>query len=390
MSSSGGVRSSVKRRRGDFEEPDTTSPKKYKYSTGEFALEALNLSPSVTKCEVGSTVTLEVLIRSNREQDHLNLEFEWMNDWETLTEEPPYSQVRQSQLKIHPVNFEMNSCSFRCSVTNWCRDGTRHTIFTDEFILSVESKLDQLKPVILSKHALFSKGKPVPSLLNGCVNLANTSYALIQNTPKSWSNKTAFSCHSMRGSDDVSKEKSLIGYGDIFKGLVPGAKVAIMGRPGIGKTTLSYTLIYDWAHSNVIFENIRCVFLIDLHFSPKDKKISLAGILSLFLEGDNVDEYETLIHNLDGEGVCFIITGLEKYNPTKKKDTFIYKLLAGDILLKSAVIATCQPSTASRWNLQQDNVQQIEILGLSESNIMNTFKGTHSVQELKQINSAGI
>ena len=100
-----------------------------------------------------------------------------------------------------------------------------------------------------------------------------------------------------------------------------------------------------------------------------DSSFNLSSVLKRYF-ADNIDaasECSKCITEKDGEGVCFLLDGLEDYSVVNKNDTFLYKLFKGEILSKSVVVVTSRPSAAVKF--QHLATRQVEILGLSKTQI---------------------
>ena len=95
----------------------------------------------------------------------------------------------------------------------------------------------------------------------------------------------------------------------------------------------------------------------------------MSDLLQLFYS--NNEELITTrdcIEKNDGEGVCFVIDGLDEYQPQNKKKSVIYKLLDKTSLPRAMIIVSSRPSATP--TLKKDVVtKRIEVFGFSKQQI---------------------
>ena len=77
---------------------------------------------------------------------------------------------------------------------------------------------------------------------------------------------------SYQGRDRKRIAIPLNDYKELFKDMRPeGNRILIKGDPGIGKTTFTHKLAYDWATGNL--NNFELVLVIKLKFAEKDQSL---------------------------------------------------------------------------------------------------------------------
>ena len=170
--------------------------------------------------------------------------------------------------------------------------------------------------------------------------------------------------------DDIFANKDSIEYEDVFTNLESGTRLLIEGRPGSGKTTLVHKFSQDWGRGKLQLKNIKLVFLVHLREFFNDSKIELRDIVQKYytLEGKHMVE-RILEYSVDhnGEGLCFILDGLDEYNPDSKGKTFIFQLIKKELLPKSIVIVASRPAATTK--LRNIATRQVEVIGFLKQQI---------------------
>ena len=170
--------------------------------------------------------------------------------------------------------------------------------------------------------------------------------------------------------DDIFANKDSIEYEDVFTNLENGTRLLIEGRPGSGKTTLVHKFSQDWGRGKIQLKNIKLVFLVHLRGFFNDSKIGLRDIVQQYytLEGKHmVEQILECSVDYNGEGLCFILDGLDEYNPDSKGRTFIFKLIKKALLPKSIVIVASRPAATAK--LRKIATRQVEVIGFLKQQI---------------------
>ena len=170
--------------------------------------------------------------------------------------------------------------------------------------------------------------------------------------------------------DDILKDKDRIEYEEVFSNLVSGTLLLIEGRPGSGKTTLVHKFSQDWASGKLNLKNIRLLFLIHLRVLLNDPSIELRDILKYYYE-DQI-ELDQISEQFSGEGLCFVLDGLDEYSPKGKKNTTIFKLINKQLLPKSIVVVASRP--AAVVHLKSVATKRVEVLGFQREQISQYIK----------------
>ena len=170
--------------------------------------------------------------------------------------------------------------------------------------------------------------------------------------------------------DKVIAKKEKIEYSEVFGEYKSSELVLVEGRPGSGKTTLVHKIIKDWTNGLVLRE-ADLVFLITLRFANKftDEESPSNLYTQLQFKDQELKSFSVDIERQDGEGVCFIVDGLDEYHCQDKNSSIVYQLLDKRYLSKSMVIATSRPAAAA--GLKNKLVtKRIETFGFSKEQIL--------------------
>ena len=180
-----------------------------------------------------------------------------------------------------------------------------------------------------------------------------------------------YSRFTIRGDmDDIMKDKESIDYDSVFKNLISGARLLIEGRPGSGKTTLVHKVSRDWAKNELQWKNIELLFLVHLRHFFSDPEIGIPDLIKYhYTRKPSVDQIEEYAEQRNGEGLCFILDGLDEYTPPKSKlmTSTIFKLIRKEILPKAVVIVASRPSGSAK--IRNVATKQVETLGFLKREI---------------------
>ena len=144
----------------------------------------------------------------------------------------------------------------------------------------------------------------------------------------------------------------------------------VEGRPGGGKTTLVNKVARDWARGVDVLKNANMVFLIPLRNLTPEEDGNLSDILEPFY--DDTKMCEQLLNDIKkshGEGVCFIVDGLDEYQPQDKDASVIYRLIRKSYLRKAMVIVASRPMATAPLRDRCSMTRRIEVLGFNEQQI---------------------
>ena len=189
---------------------------------------------------------------------------------------------------------------------------------------------------------------------------------------KSSTRNTDPSHYSMRGdADDILVTKERIKYKDVFEKYDSGATYLILGRPGGGKTTLVHKVVKDWANGYVMCK-AELVFLINLRlFNSEINDAKLPDVLTLYYyDSTALEIVSKTMEREQGRGVCFIIDGLDEYQPQNKRKSVFYALLEKRYLPQAMVIVSSRPAAATDSLKEKVVAKQIEVFGFTKEQIL--------------------
>ena len=138
-----------------------------------------------------------------------------------------------------------------------------------------------------------------------------------------------------------------------------------MGRPGSGKTTLVHKVIKDWASGKALAKS-KLALLLTLRLLNDSQDETLEKVLqTLYCDEDTI----TILPDIrDGEGVCFVLDGLDEYQPHNREKSVVLKLLDRKCLPKSMIFVFTRPSVTEQ--LDKDLITKtIEVFGFKKEQI---------------------
>ena len=170
--------------------------------------------------------------------------------------------------------------------------------------------------------------------------------------------------------DDIMTDKESIEYDMVFTNLGSAICLLIEGRPGSGKTTLVHRFSKDWASGNpkLNLRNIKLLFLVHLRGFFNNPHITLRDIIKLYYTDESM--VDVITHEAEensGEGLCFILDGLDEYRPKSKKNTFIFKLIKRLHLPNAVVIIASRPAASVQFRKMAD--KKIEVIGFLKAQV---------------------
>ena len=316
---------------------------------------SLTIERQSRKIEVfdGKSTLLGVQVSPNE-----SVSYQWMKDDQPLSDDLVYSNVHSDILVISHACQGVEG-KYTCYVSI----GTEQVISR---AVVVEVVFPPEKKCLIKR---YSRQREIPENLWPPVG-TNTFINLV--LIKQDKEKTRDHSYSVLGDmDDIIKEKETIEYKQVFGKYVKGGLVLIEGRPGSGKTTLVHKVTRDWATRGDVLAGSKMVFLVRLRFlDSKKTDHTLSCVLELFYQ-DKLELKQVLcdLNNIDGEGVCFIIDGLDEYQHEGKEKSVIYPLLRKEYLPDAMIIVASRPVATAE--LRHDPVNKhVEVLGFAKNQIL--------------------
>ena len=172
--------------------------------------------------------------------------------------------------------------------------------------------------------------------------------------------------------DDIIGAKEKVEFEEVFGQYKSGALILVEGRPGSGKTTLMHKVTRDWGKKNNILVNAEIVVLVPIRlFGTNNREISLSDIFKKYIATDSkrCRLLEVIEDNM-GEGVCFIIDGLDEYEYHNNYDTVILELISKHKLPLAMVIVASRPVGTAFVRDKAPVTKRIEVIGFKKNQIL--------------------
>ena len=326
-------------------------------------------------CNVSEEMSalLEVQISANHET---TITYQWMKDGTPLNDNSTYCGTCKQILCINDVTMALEG-TYYCEVQTHDNEKLQSELIKLTVIVPPEKRT--LIDRYLSQLEVPEDTWP-PVSNNTYINLA-----LIKQSEINKAGEYAY--NTIQGDiDDILKDKEKIEYNEVFSRLETGARLFIEGRPGSGKTTLVHKVSRDWAKNELNLDSIRLLFLVHLRGFFNDPDIQLTDIMKRYYKNESsVSSIISHAESNSGEGLCFILDGLDEYSPPKKNETMIFQLIKRNILPKSVVIVASRPAAVAQ--LKKVATKRVEVLGFEKEQIFQyiekyNFSGTKKTVNL--------
>ena len=284
--------------------------------------------------------------------------YQWMKDGAPLNDDSTYCGTHKQILCINDVTMASEG-TYHCEVQT----------HDNEKLQSEPIKLTVIVPP--EKRTLIDRYLSQPEVPEDTwPPVSNNTYINLALIKQSEINKAGeYAYNTIQGGiDDILKDKEKIEYNEVFSHLKTGARLFIEGRPGSGKTTLVHKVSRDWAKNELQLDSIRLLFLVNLRGFFNDPDIQLTDIMKRYYENESyVSSIISHAESNSGEGLCFILDGLDEYSPKKKNETTIFQLIKRNILPKSVVIVASRPAAVAQ--LKKVATKRVEVLGFEKEQI---------------------
>ena len=256
----------------------------------------------------GKASLLEVLVSKSEE-----LCYQGKKDGQAISDSLAYSGVHTAILAINPAS-QRTRRKYICHVMK-----DSENVISSEVLLTVS--ISPEKKLLIDS---YSKDTDVPEDSWGPhVTSTFINLALIMKRKTDTDDYK----YSVRGNvDDILETKVKIEFKEMFGTYERGALVLVDGRPGSDKTTLVHKVSWDWATGGEVLKNAKLVFNIPLRSLAYEKTENLSDLLGVLYPNKNMcDQLVSDIENSNGEGVCFIIDGLDKFHPQDGTKSVIHR-----------------------------------------------------------------
>ena len=300
----------------------------------------------------GTSTLLEVLVSDSKGVSYL-----WKKDGHAISDNLAYTGTHTAILAISPA-IQGTQGEYICHVMK-----DREEVISEEILLTVSfSPEKKLLIVSYSKQQDVPEDSWPPHMTSTFINLV-----LVKKSKGVMDDYK----YSVRGNvDDILETKEKIEFKDVFGTYKGGALVLLEGRPGSGKTTLAHKVSRDWATCGEVLKNAKLVFNIPLRSLGNEKTKSLSDLLGLLYQNQNMcDQLVSDIESSNGEGVCFIIDGLDEFHPEDETKSVIHRLLYDKYLSAAMIIVASRPVATGKLRSKPHVSRRIEVLGFSQQQI---------------------
>ena len=185
--------------------------------------------------------------------------------------------------------------------------------------------------------------------------------------------------YSVQGDmDDIIAAKENVEYEKEFGKYESGTLLLVEGRPGSGKTTLMHKVTRDWAIKRNVLLGAEIVVLVPLRlFFGED--VTLSSIFEKYIDSDSQrNKFIESAKERNGEGICFIIDGLDEYELNNDRSTLVYKLIHKHVLRLAMVIVASRPVGTATVRNEASVYKRIEVLGFKNKQIMKYVKSYYN------------
>ena len=290
------------------------------------------------------------------------ISYQWLKDGLPLKEGEDFIGTNKPILCINNSFICKSEGAYVCKITSENDHTPASLVYSEHIYVSVT--VPPLKKVLMERYCTqpeIPEDSWPPRGGNTYINLALIKQGSIEKAGK-------YARNTIQGDmDDIFANKDSIEYKDVFTNLKSGARLLIEGRPGSGKTTLVHKISQDWGRGKL---QLKLLFLVHLRGFFNDSKIGLRDIVQQYYTQEGKHMVEEILENSvnsNGEGLCFILDGLDEYNPDSEGQTFIFKLIKKELLPKSIVIVASRPAATA--NLRRIATRQVEVIGFLKKQI---------------------
>ena len=301
----------------------------------------ISLEPSDTTVADEKSTLLEVLVSHSSEA----VSYQWMKEDQPLCDSSSFCGTHSSILLIHKASQGVQG-EYHCQVNLGLVQ-----LSTSPVQVTVTFPPDKQR--LLN---LYSCQKEVPQDSWPIVG-PNTfvDVALIDTTKGS----KKFSV--VEGEvDDILQTKlksSTVSLIEAFNQYEEGALIIVEGRPGSGKTTLTFKITKDWV-SGKMLRKANKVFLLSLR-----KDYHKLELFKSFYHS-KAQAYVEQLEECGGKGSCFILDGYDEFSNSQGDQSVIHQLIHKAYLPLAMVILTSRPAATA--TLRPKAMRRFECLGFTK------------------------
>ena len=159
--------------------------------------------------------------------------------------------------------------------------------------------------------------------------------------------------------DDIlqTRLKSTVSLIEAFSQYEEGALITVEGRPGSGKTTLTFKMTKDWVNGKMLTKANK-VFLLSLR-----KEYDKVELFKSFYQS-KAQTYVEQLEECGGKGSCFILDGYDEFSNSQGDQSVIHQLIHKTYLPLAMIILTSRPVATA--TLRPKATRRFECLGFTK------------------------
>ncbi len=310
----------------------------------------------------GKSTLLEVQVEASDQTNiSYQISYQWQKDGLPFDDGEDFVGADKPILFLHATSLSVRG-TYKCVLNA----STGSVLSSDPIVVQVS--VPPLKKALVDRYCAqpeIPEDSWPPHGSNTYINLA----LIKQRKQRRIDIAGEYARNTIQGSvDDTVADKESIEYETVFSDFESGTRLLIVGRPGSGKTTLVHKFSKDWASGIYKLKNVKLLFLVHLRAFFSNPDIKLRDMLERYYGQESmVEEVVQFADEHSGEGLCFILDGLDEYNPESRNSTFIFQLIKRERLPKAVVIVASRPAATAE--LREVASKQVEVIGFMKVEI---------------------
>ena len=160
----------------------------------------------------------------------------------------------------------------------------------------------------------------------------------------------------------LKENGNTITLSDIINDMQSGMRILFLGRPGVGKTTLTRHLSRVWTKT----DSDQFYLVVKVHLGVAGKIDNLDNLINASIQRvEDIEVISEYISATQGKGVCILLDGFDEY--VYDSTDYVSNLIHGYSLSEAVVILTSRPALAEI--IESSFPRKIEIIGFGDSGI---------------------